>query len=284
MLTDKIVESISTVQGVKAIALGGSQSRREADKQSDYDIGVYYDADTLDITALAQCLKELDDGHKDNLLNFPGKWGPWINGGAWLTFDGMPVDVLLRDIRRVEAVLQDCIEGNITIDYQCGHPFGFANTIYAAETHYCKPLWQDKSVPLNRLKALLYSKGEYSPQMREAVVKKFLWEAWFSLACGRKAAFRGDVNYAMGSIFRAVCSWAEVLYALNNRYLMNEKGALKGISGFEIKPIDMEARVKTAYKFIADEDAEKAYQVLDELHGEVEGLTNEIQLIPTGIR
>ena len=65
---------------------------------------------------------------------------------------------------------------------------------------------------------------------------------------------------------------------------MNEKGALKGISGFEIKPIDMEARVKTAYKFIADEDAEKAYQVLDELHGKVEGLINEIQPIPTGIR
>ncbi|HCJ56018.1 MAG TPA: DUF4037 domain-containing protein, partial [Clostridiaceae bacterium] len=41
MLIDKIVESISTVQGVKAIALGGSQSRGEADIQSDYDIGVY---------------------------------------------------------------------------------------------------------------------------------------------------------------------------------------------------------------------------------------------------
>lgn len=61
-------------------------------------------------------------------------------------------------------------------------------------------------------------------------------------------------------------------------------GILIGISGFGIKPIDMEARVKTAYKFIADEDAEKAYQVLGELHGEVEVLTNEIQQIPTGIR
>lgn len=275
MLT-KIIESISAVQGVKAIALGGSQSRGEADKQSDYDIGVYYDADSLDQAALAKLLKELDDGNKDNLFSPPGQWGPWINGGAWITFQGTPVDILLRDITRVEAVLQDCIEGNITIDYQCGHPFGFVNTIYAAETHYCKPLWQDESESLSKLKALLYSEGQYSPRMREAVVKKFMWEASFSLACGRKAAFRGDINYTMGSVFRAVCSWNEVLYALNNRYLMNEKGALKRINGFELKPIDMEARVWSAYKFFAEEDAQKAYQILKELQNEVEGLSNGI--------
>ncbi|MBU5330868.1 nucleotidyltransferase domain-containing protein [Anaerocolumna aminovalerica] len=284
MQIEKIVKSISTVQGVMAIALGGSQSRGEADKQSDYDIGVYYDADMLDITALAECLKELDDGHKDNLLNPPGQWGPWINGGAWITFNGMPVDILLRDIKRVEVVLQDCIEGKISVDYQSGHPFGFVNLIYAAETHYSKPLWQDESLPLHRLKALLYSKGEYSPQMREAVIRKFLWEAWFSLACGRKAAFKGDINYVMGSVFRAVCSWIEVLYALNHRYLMNEKGALKWIDGFVLKPIDMEVRVMNAYKHFADGDAKRAYQILDELHNEVEGLSNEIQQIPTEIR
>lgn len=284
MQIEKIVESISTVQGVMAIALGGSLSRGEADKQSDIDIGVYYDAGMLDITALAECLKELDEGHKDNLLNLPGQWGPWINGGAWITFNGMPVDILLRDIKRVETVLKDCIEGNITIDYQSGHPFGFINTIYAAETHYCRPLWQDESKPLDRLKALLYSKGEYSPQMREAVVKKFLWEAWFSLACGRKAAFKGDINYAMGSVFRAVCSWVEVLYALNNRYLMNEKGALKWVDGFEMKPIDMEVRVMNIYKLFADGNAEKAYQILDELHSEIEVLSSEIQPISTEIR
>ncbi|SHN52385.1 hypothetical protein [Desulfitobacterium chlororespirans] len=48
----------------------------------------------------------------------PGQWGPWINGGGWITFQGMPVDILLYDVVRVEAVLQDCIEGKVTSDYQ----------------------------------------------------------------------------------------------------------------------------------------------------------------------
>lgn len=280
----KMIDLISKVQGVNAIALGGSQSRGEADQQSDYDIGVYYNADLLDTAALAQCLKELDDGHKNDLLNPPGQWGPWINGGAWLTLDGTPIDILLRDINRVEAVLMDCTQGKITIDYQCGHPFGFVNTIYAAETHYCKTLWQDESAPIDKLKALLYSKGEYSPLMKTATVQKFLWEAWFSLACGRKAAFKGDINYAVGSVFRTVCSWAQVLYALNNRYLMNEKGSLRQICNLSLKPDDMESKVKHVYQLFADGDAEKAYQTLDHLHSEIEDLSHGIQIIPEKIR
>ncbi|HOP71621.1 MAG TPA: nucleotidyltransferase domain-containing protein [Thermoclostridium caenicola] len=275
MQLDRIVSSLSRVRGVKAIALGGSQSRGEADQESDYDIGVYYDGDVLDTAALGQCLKELDDGHKDDLLHPPGQWGPWINGGAWLTVDNTPVDILLRDIKRVEEVLRDCTKGRLTIDYQSGHPFGFVNTIYAAETHYCKPLWQDEARELDRLKALLHAEGEYPPLMRTATIGRFLWEAWFSLACGRKAAFKGDTHYAMGSVFRAVCSWLQVLNAVNNRYLMNEKGALKWVDGLTIKPREMTSRVCSVYTLMAAGKADEAYRLLDELHSEIAGLSGE---------
>lgn len=275
MNLDKIILALSHVPGVLAIALGGSQSRSEADPLSDYDLGLYFNQGELDIPALAECLKSLDDEHRDGLLNAPGEWGPWIIGGGWLTVDGTSVDLLLREVHHVEAVLKDCISGNITIDYQCGHPFGFVNTIYAAETHYCKPLWQNSPAVLDELKALLYSKGEYSPPMREAVVKRFLWEAWFSLICSRKAADRGEINYAMGSVFRTVCSWVEVLYALNGAYLMNEKGALPRISGMSYKIVDMEIRVKKVYQLLAEENTEKAYILLNELHNEITRLSGE---------
>jgi predicted nucleotidyltransferase len=276
MNISKIIAVISKIQGIKAIVLGGSQSRHEADKHSDYDIGLYYESGTLDITALGGSLKELDDEHREGLLNSPGQWGPWINGGGWLAVDGVPVDILLRDINKVKNVIQDCIDGSITIDYQSGHPFGFLNTIYAAETHYCKPLWQDSSEPIDNLKSLLYSKEEYPPLMRVSMIKKFLWEAEFSLACGRKAAFKGDVNYIMGSVFRAVCSWVQVLYALNNRYLMNEKGALKWVSSLKHKPNGMEERVKLSYKLFAEGDAKEGYQILDGLLSEIEDLARKI--------
>ncbi len=284
MNMDKIIAVLSKVPGVSAIALGGSQSRKEADANSDYDIGIYYNNKDLNRIALGDSLKNLDDQHRENLLNPPGEWGPWINGGSWLTVDGIPVDILLREINHVKVVLKDCLSGKVTIDYQCGHPFGFVNTIYAAETHYCKPLWQDEHMALDKLKALLHSNGEYSLQMREAVIRKFLWEAWFSLECGRKAAFKGDINYAMGSVFRTVCSWIEVLYALNNIYLMNEKGALSRAHMLTRKPVDMEVQIKTVYRLFMDGSAEKAYQILDDLHREIASLSSEIQPVITAIR
>lgn len=284
MQLNRIVDLLAAVPGVEAVALGGSQSRGEAEPQSDFDFGVYYLPGRLDAPALAQRLQALDDGHKADLLNLPGEWGPWINGGAWLTVKGEPVDILLRDLQRVEAVIADCLAGKITIDYQPGHPFGFVNTIYAAETHYCRPLWQSPHAPLTRLKELLHSDGEYPPQMRTATVQKFLWEAWFALATGRKPALKGDIHYALGSTFRAVCAWVQVLYALNRRYLMNEKGALKRVEELADRPADFVGRVNTAYRLLAEWDAAGAYAVLDELQGEIEARCKDIPTFRQEIR
>src|SRR5690606_7760704 len=150
----RVTEALSAVRGVQAIALGGSHSRGEAGPHSDYDFGIYYEEADLDLTALEQALTALDDDHRTGQLHPTGAWGPWINGGAWLTVGGVPVDILLREIGKVEQTIRDCVAGKVTIDFQSGHPFGFVNTIYAAETHYCRPLWQSAAAPLDRLKAL----------------------------------------------------------------------------------------------------------------------------------
>lgn len=267
-----IAESIACVPGVRAVALGGSRSRGEASSASDYDLGLYYMPGELDLAALAERIRRLDDEGQEGLLHPPGEWGPWINGGAWLTVGGTPVDMLLRDIRRVEEVLGDCVAGIITVDYQCGHPFGFVNTIYAAEVHYCRPLWQDASHALDGLKRLLEADGGYPDIMRQAVIGKFVWEAWFSLACARKSALGGETNYAMGSVFRAACAWAQVVYALNRQYLMNEKRALRRASEMNICPPGLETRVLEAYRLLAAGEGAQAFGILDLIQSDIERL------------
>lgn len=273
---DLIVSELARVPGVRAVVLGGSRSRGEAYQASDYDLGLYYMPGELDAAALGGRLGKLDDQRREGLLNPPGEWGPWINGGAWLMVGGTPVDVLLRDIRRVEAVLGDCIAGRITVDYQCGHPFGFVNTIYAAEIHYCRPLWQDGSRSVDGLKRLLEADGGYPETMRRAVIGKFVWEARFSLACARKSALDGETNYAMGSVFRAVCAWAQVVYALNRQYLMNEKRALGRASEMELCPPGLETRSLEAYRLVAAGAGARAYAILDAIHGEIERLAGGV--------
>jgi hypothetical protein len=62
----------------------------------------------------------LDDEHRQDAITRPGDWGTWINGGGWLKIDDMAVDILFRETKNVIAVIEDCVDGNITIDYQCG--------------------------------------------------------------------------------------------------------------------------------------------------------------------
>src|SRR5699024_4179549 len=105
-----------------------------------------------------------------------------------------------------------CMKGKVTIDFQVGHPFGFVNTIYAAEIHYADILWERESQPITKLKKLLPEEGKLPAKMKEAVIRRCLFEAELSMETARKAAFRDDVHYAVGCFFRTVGSWNQVLY------------------------------------------------------------------------
>jgi hypothetical protein len=44
-------------------------------------------------------------GAASSSLTAIGDWGPWINGGAWLTVEGKRVDLLYRELDKVRSVI-----------------------------------------------------------------------------------------------------------------------------------------------------------------------------------
>lgn len=222
-ILSKIINSFNEIAGIDAIVLGGSRATGTANKDSDVDIGIYYDGASFDLSSFRQKTVSLDDEHRKNIITNPGEWGPWINGGGWLEIDGIAVDMLFRDTRKVITVIDDCIDGKISIDYQCGHPFGFVNSIYMGEVAYCKILCSNNSLITEQKKRLIKLPKNY----QKATIEKFLWECAFSGQCGKKAIGKGDVLYAAGSLFRCAVSLLQVLYAINGMYMLNEKGSLE---------------------------------------------------------
>lgn len=221
-ILNKVVAAFAAIRGVSAIVLGGSRATGTARADSDIDIGIYYD-DDFDLAAFRSAAIGLDDAHRENCVAAPGQWGPWINGGGWLTVDAMAVDLLLRSVSRVDDCIRDCLDGKITIDYQCGHPFGFVNAIYLGEVCYSKMLFEQTG-SVSRFKAQL---AVFPQQYKQAAIEKFLWECTFSLSCGRKSIGSGDILYACGSLFRCAVCLIQVLYAYHEQYCLNEKGCLK---------------------------------------------------------
>lgn len=131
----QVVDRLQAIEGIVAIALGGSRARGNHTAKSDVDLGLYYQPENPpNLLALNRLASELDDSHRTNLITPVGEWGKWINGGGWLKVKGIPVDFLYRDVAQVSQVIDDCHAGKIAIDYQPGHPHGFASSIYRGES------------------------------------------------------------------------------------------------------------------------------------------------------
>lgn len=232
-LCERIAARLSRIDGIEAIVLGGSWARGTARPDSDVDLGLYYDPDApFSPEELDAAACELDDRHRPRLVTSFGDWGEAVNGGGWLVVGGRHVDFLYRDLRRVREVIELCRAGRPGAVYQLGHPLGFQTQIYMAEAHYCRPL-HDPGGELERLKRL---SAEYPDEMRRALIDKHLYDARFELGIAEKPAERADAMYVAGCVFRAAGFMTLVLYALNRRYFLNEKGALLESRGFAMKP------------------------------------------------
>ena len=234
-----IAARLTQIKGMRAVVLGGSWARGAGDANSDIDLGIYYDpAMPLDIPELRALAAELNGSKSGDAVTEIGGWGPWINGGAWLTVKGQRVDWIYRDLALVRQIVEACAAGNPKVYYQAGHPHGFHTHIYLAEIALCQPLY-DPHGDVESLKTLAVP---YPPALKRALIGT-LWEAGFALDTSRKSATRGDVFHVTGGLFRCAAVLAQVLFALNQQYWMNEKGSIQAISGFALHPHEWETRI-----------------------------------------
>ncbi len=232
-LVMRVAERLGRIDGVAAVALGGSWAREQAHPDSDIDLGIYYHPDRRpSVRALRALAEELDGRSRPEAVTDFGEWGPWVNGGAWLEVEGNKVDWLYRDIEVARRTVDECRAGRPTVHYTPGHPHGFHNHMYLGEAHYCRPL-HDPGGELAALKRLTVA---YPPMLRRALVDKYLWEARFALDTARKPASRGDIFHVAGSLFRCAACLVQVLFALNQRYFVNEKGSVRVAESFDLHP------------------------------------------------
>ncbi|MDQ2885674.1 MAG: nucleotidyltransferase domain-containing protein [Chloroflexota bacterium] len=236
LLLQRIVEELKRVQGVRTIVPGGSYAAGAQRADSDIDIGLYYEED-LDIAHIRSIAATLNDT-PDFTVTELGGWGPWVNGGAWLTIQGQRVDFLYRNIDFVSSTLAECKQGIVRSDYWQQPAYGFHNFMYCAETAICRPLYDPDAV-IERLKAQVVN---YPPLLKQSISKTFLWSARFTLDNAYKPATRGEVYLVTGCLARTIHALVLVLYALNETWYLSEKRLAADLATFSIQPENFLAR------------------------------------------
>jgi hypothetical protein len=231
-LLRQLVDQLEQVQGLRAIVLGGSYASGSQRPDSDLDIALYYDESLLLNIEQIRSIAGLLNDEPDPVVTDLGGWGPWVNGGAWLTIKGQRVDFLYRNIDFVAATLDDCNRGIIRSDYWQQPAYGFHSYIYCAETDICRPLYDPDSI-IDLLKAKV---ARYSPNLKQSVSKTFLWSARFTLNNTAKPAARGEVYMVTGCLARAIHCLVQVLYALNETFYLSEKRLATDLRSFSVLP------------------------------------------------
>jgi predicted nucleotidyltransferase len=277
-LIENMLAEIKNVPGVSALVLGGSRARGTQSPNSDIDLGIYYHPDRpLDLQALNRVATHFDDAHRQDILTLPGGWGPWINGGGWLTVSGVPVDFLYRDLQKVTDVIAACHQGNIEMFYQAGHPHGFLSAMYMAEMAVCKIKWESARQEVSALKART---NPYPRALQRAIIARFAWEIDFSLANAHKSVTRGDVVYAAGCCFRAAACLLQTLFAVNQQYWLNEKGAVALLETLPLRPADFRTRIESAFTTLSTTGPaiQSAIDTLEGLSAETASLVENIAI------
>jgi predicted nucleotidyltransferase len=179
MLTDEelrhIADRLVAVPGVAAVMLGGSRARGAEQPDSDVDLGLYYrpPLSVKGLQTLAETLAEARSGVERPTVTEPGGWGPWVDGGGWLSIGGVAVDWIYRDLDRVQASATLAQTGTFSFHFQVGHPLGVPDFAYAGEVALGIVL-ADPSSELAELKARL---AIYPAALTQAVTDR-LEETW----------------------------------------------------------------------------------------------------------
>ena len=131
-LAHKICEQLKKIEGVEAVALGGSQTNASADRYSDIDLYVYFCSE-ISLAARQEIVNKLGASKADLNLTF------WDLGDQWFDLEtGIEVDIIYWDKSWIEEQLQ-----RLVFFHQAGMGYStcFWQTVLASKILFDRQGW-----------------------------------------------------------------------------------------------------------------------------------------------
>jgi hypothetical protein len=236
-----VAGELASLPSVLAVTLGGSRGQGWHHAGSDWDFAVYYRGRFDPAWLRAK-------GWSGQVFDI-GAWGGGVmNGGAWLTIDGRPVDVHYRDLNQVEHWCAEAEAGRFVKEYLPFYVAGIPTYVVMAELALHAVLVGTLPAP------------EYPDALAEAAGLQWRGDALASLAYASAGLRRrGDTAVGLANAARGLIEAAHSRLAERREWVLNEKGMASraGLAG-------------QADLLLAATDHEQLLEAIDSLAGRLE--------------
>jgi len=227
-----LAERLADVEGVTAVALGGSRALGTHRAGSDFDLGLYYRG-----TIHPEAIRAL--GYPGTVAA-PGEWAYPMNGGAWLTVEAQKVDLLYRDLDDVERWIDEVEQGRWELYRVPGYLCGMPSYALVAELALCRVLIGELPRP------------SFPRPLRRSAPPRWRWESDFAIQHAQAHALRSDVAACVEKLSFAILAEAHARLCERGEWICNEKYLAErdGLAGAEALLIDVpraEPRAAVAY-------------------------------------
>jgi Domain of unknown function (DUF4037) len=145
--------------------------------------------------------------------------------------------LLYRDLDQLEITVREARSGVWRHDFEQQPPFGFRSVIYLGELACCVPLF-DPAGLISQLKAEIEI---YPEALKRRVIGDCLWSVQLTLFFARDFADHADIVNSAGCMTRIAHYLTQALFALNDTYFLNDKGAAAVVEKFTVCPYQFEA-------------------------------------------
>lgn len=209
----------STINGKCAIALAGSYAKGNADKSSDIDFFMFVE-NPKSYEERVKIIQSIADKDKPVWVSESFDESAW-GGTMDFFYQGIPVETTVRTIERMDAVINDCMEGKFEIIPALWTTNGYYTYIYLSEISFIKPI-DDPHGIIDGYKDKI---KVYPKKLQTAILDCFFDRSnmWLDNFHYISAIEREDIMFT-GSIVKAtVLDMVQIVFALNEAYFCGDK-------------------------------------------------------------
>lgn len=260
-MINQLIKALSNIDHVVGIVYGGSRGLGINSEASDYDVVIYFDG-------------ERKISNEVLLENIPANYKINANPALITGEDGdVKFEIFQKSILKIREEIQNNLQGKF--NWRLAPLFPYGDLSYRQVSHLVnyKKLWDKEEILQNTI-ALV---SPFPVLFKKSVTDHFIKQINNTLIHLKKVTKKEDQFHFISLIGLIFFCYYNIIYVVNNRYPIIEKGHIYIASNFSTIPVNLMSRMSAVYNAAASLQFEIAYELLHTLVVELKSIVHEDQ-------